>query len=232
MYMDFYRIGIIKRSSYNIMSHVYYGQFNPPVDKIIHQRYFPNKQSGISIECGAFDGVTDSCTKFFEDNYNWKTINIEALDIAFNKLVINRPSSTNINIALSDTAEIKEFKNYRHPQLNYEWGNGSIHHTPEHKKYLENLCGDNYEVKRVSCNTYKHIIDTLKITQLDLFVLDVEGHELDVINGMIGCDVLPDVFAIEHGHRDTNIFVEKLKCLNKTYKLDYVCFNNSYFVKS
>lgn len=48
----------------------YYGQFNPPVDKILHDKYFNNKFNGISIEAGAFDGKTENCTKFFEENYN------------------------------------------------------------------------------------------------------------------------------------------------------------------
>jgi hypothetical protein len=29
-------------------------------------------KNDISIECGAFDGITDSCTKFFEESMNWK----------------------------------------------------------------------------------------------------------------------------------------------------------------
>lgn len=61
----------------------YYGQFNPQVDKVLHERYFANKFNGVSIECGAFDGLTENCTKFFEENYNWKTINIEPLPHIF-----------------------------------------------------------------------------------------------------------------------------------------------------
>jgi hypothetical protein len=63
----------------------YYGQFNPPVDKVLHERYFLNKFNGVSIECGAFDGVIENYTKFFEENYNWKTINIEPLPHIFKK---------------------------------------------------------------------------------------------------------------------------------------------------
>lgn len=48
---------------------------------------------------------------------------------------------------------------------------------------------------------------------------------------MIGCDILPDIFVIEHGHRSPDVFVDKIKCLNATYKLDYILFANSYFVK-
>ena len=76
---------------------MYYGQFNPPVDKILHEKYFPNKLNGISIEAGALDGIWDSNTNFFEKNYNWKTINIEPLNNMYEKLVFNRPKSINLN---------------------------------------------------------------------------------------------------------------------------------------
>ena len=67
--------------------------------------------------------------------------------------------------------------------------------------------------------------------KLDLFVLDVEGHEYEVIDGMIDATIFPDVFVIEHGHRSPQDFIEKLKVLPVKYKLDYVSFVNSFFIK-
>jgi hypothetical protein len=117
------------------------------------------KKSGISIECGAFDGLTDSCTKFFEESMNWKTINIEALPIAYNKLVVNRPNSINLNIGLSNKNETKQFVNYKEPSLGYMWGNGSFTHLEDHKTHLEQRCGiNNYDVIDIKCNTYIHLL--------------------------------------------------------------------------
>lgn len=94
------------------------------------------------------------------------------------------------------------------------------------------LCGkDNYTTETVMCSTYKEIVEQLQLTHLDLFVLDVEGHEVDVISGMVGCDILPDVFVIEHGHRNTSFFVDVIKILNAKYTLDHVSHVNSFFVK-
>jgi len=210
----------------------YYGQFNPQVDKVLHERYFQNKFNGISIEAGAYDGITDNCTKFFEDNYNWKTINIEPLPHIFDILKTNRPKSINLDIALSNIEKISIFKNYKHPQLGYDWGNGSINHTFIHKEYLEDLCGkENYIETQVQCKSYTKIINELNIDQLDLFVLDVEGNEFNVIDGMIDCNILPDVFVIEHGHTNKELISDKLQVLNKKYKLDYVSFVNSFYIK-
>lgn len=210
----------------------FYGQFDPPVDKILYEKYFKNKVNGTSIECGAYDGVRDSNTKIFEDNFNWRTINIEPLPNIFEKLKINRPNSINLEIALSDTAGEKTLTNYRHPSLKYDWGNASIKHLDSHKKNLESFCGKkNFITHQIKCKTYKELIDEFKINSLDLFSLDVEGHESEVIDGMVGCNVLPDVFVIEHGHRDVSFFVEKLKCLEQPYFLDFVSNVNSFFIK-
>ena len=209
----------------------YYGQFNPNVDKVLHERYFPNKFNGTSIECGAFDGITENCTKFFEENYNWNTINIEPLPHIFNLLKQNRPLSTNLEVALSNSDIDKTITVYDIKTYGIYNTNASLNHLPNHKKLLENMSNNNYITYNVKCNTYIQIVQQLNITHLDLFVLDVEGHEFEVIDGMIGCDILPDIFVIEHGHRNTDIFIEKLKCLKKSYKLDHVSFVNSFFIK-
>ena len=49
---------------------------------------------------------------------------------------------------------------------------------------------------------------------------------------MIGCNVLPDVFVIEHGHTNKDLITDKLQVLNKHYKLDYVSFVNSFYIKN
>jgi FkbM family methyltransferase len=171
-------------------------------------------------------------TKFFEDNYNWKTINIEPGINIFKKLQMNRPRSININIALSDKEGISNFKNYKHPNLGFDWGKGSINQSYNHETELKNLCGENNYVEyEVITKSYKDIIDELKLEKLDLFVLDVEGNELNVIDGMIGCDILPDLFVIEIGHINLAPIINSLSKLNKQYKLDHISFVNAFFKK-
>ena len=210
----------------------FYGQFNPPVDQVLYDRYFNTIKNGVSIECGAFDGITENCTKFFEDNLGWTTINIEPLSNVYKTLTSNRPNSINLNIALSDREHTAIIRNYKHPLLGYDWGNASISHTDTHKKELEILCGNTYIEQDIKTITYKTLIKYLNITQLDLFVLDVEGHEDNVIRGMYDCDVLPAVFVIEHGHKNVENFKELLEPLKCKYKLDYVSHVNSFYVKT
>ena len=80
----------------------FYGQFDPAVDRFIYERYFVGRPGpGVAVECGAFDGLTESSCKFFEESLGWACVNVEPYPPAFAKLVVNRPLSTNINVALS-----------------------------------------------------------------------------------------------------------------------------------
>jgi FkbM family methyltransferase len=210
----------------------YYGQFKPSVDEIIHKRYFKNRHHGISIEAGALDGVWDSSTYFFKKNFEWNTINIEPLNNMFQKLIINRPNSINLNLALSNKNGITIIKNYKHPTLKYDWGNASLQYLPQHERGLQNICGkENYIEQEIKTITYSSLIKEQKINELDLFVLDVEGHEYEVIDGMKDAEIFPKVFVIEHGHRTPEDIVNKLKVLPVSYKLDHISHVNSYFVR-
>lgn len=209
----------------------YYGQFNPPVDKIIHERYFQNVYDGISIECGAYDGHFENCTKFFEENFNWKTINIEPLPHIYKRLILNRPTSININIALSYENISKNIRVFDIPNHSIYNTNASISHLPKHQKLLESVSNNKHIDYKVECNTYTQLIDKLNLKHLDLFILDVEGHEYEVIDGMIDAKVFPSVFVIEHGHRSPQEIENKLKVLPVKYELDYISNVNSFFVK-
>jgi FkbM family methyltransferase len=210
----------------------FYGQFNPQVDQILYERYFSNKMNGISIEAGAFDGIFENSTYFFNKNFNWKTINIEPLPHIYKNLVKNRISNNdiNLNIALSDKNGSDIITVYNMYNYGINNTNASLKHLEQHKLYLKNNSID-FQEFNVITKTYKILIEELKITELDLFVLDVEGFETNVIDGMIDCDILPKVFVIEHGHRDINFFTKYIEeKLGDKYKLDYVSHVNSFYV--
>jgi FkbM family methyltransferase len=207
----------------------FYGQFQPPVDQFLLERYFKDKKDGIALECGAFDGQLESSCKFFEESMDWRVINIEASPPIFKNLIINRPKSTNFNLALSNKEGTAKFAHVISPEMGENFGNGSLSHLEIHKKSLinEGCKFVDYEVKTI---TYKKLIESTSIKKLNLMVLDVEGHELSVIEGMIGAAVLPEIFCIEHGH----LGVEKIKlALSKLpYKYDTSLHINSFYIKT
>lgn len=209
----------------------FYGQFQPPVDQFIFERYFKEKRDGISIECGAFDGQLECSCKFFEESMGWTSINIEASPPVYRNLIKNRPNSKNYNVALSNLAGSAKFTHVISPDMGENFGNGSLSHLDVHKNALirEGCKFIDYDVKTI---TYKQLIEMTEIKKLDLMVLDVEGHELSVIEGMIGAIVLPDIFCIEHGHLGVEKIKLALTMAKLPYKYDTSLHVNSFFIKT
>lgn len=215
----------------------YYGQFLPKVDEFIHNRYFSNNLSakrspfsskkrdpGFFIECGAFDGITESSCFFFEETLGWKGINIEPSPPIFSQLEQNRTKSLNLNVALSDKSGLYEFSHAIHPTLGKNFGNGSLNHTELHLNELLEI-GCDFESFRVVTTTYQEITVEQEIERVDLMVLDVEGGEMEVIAGMNGCskEVLPRILCVEH----TLVGLENLKRVLLTMGYNYDCSSNS-----
>lgn len=178
----------------------YYGQFHPPVDYVLYDKYFKNRKTpGVCVECGAFDGVTESSCKFFEETLGWQAHNIEPMPSAFRDLVANRPLSRNYHMALSNRCGVAPFLQVSHPRLGLAFGNSSLRHSDQHLKELrdQGCCFEQIEVPTV---TWAQFVDVWGVGGVDLLVLDVEGHELEVLEGMAGCPVMPKVVCVEAGN--------------------------------
>lgn len=214
-----------------MMRYRYHGQLG--FDKVIHENYFLDKVDGLFIEAGAFDGVLDSNTLFFYLNKNWRGINVEPLPNIFDHLNRNRPEDVNLNVALSDhdgsgiftQAIDKNFSLY-----GGHFGNGSLKHQPEHLQELRN--------RGCSLETYKvQMIDLVTLFNLhisaqpDLFILDIEGHEMTVLTRLkqVSNHLHPKVFGIEKGHSGREKIIEIM--MENDYSLDYEDSINLLFLK-
>jgi FkbM family methyltransferase len=210
----------------------YYGQiFNGmPVDQFLHQKYFSDKTNGFFIECGAADGLNLSCCKFFEESMGWKGINVEASPTKYAKLIQNRPDSfLNINKGLLNESGVYVFRDdtVDDPRYAPGWGNGSFEHTEKHFGQL-NQMGIQLQESEVTTITFKELIEQNGVENVDLFILDVEGVEPLVIEGMKGSNVLPKHVFIEHEHVGLDV------CKELMAEMGYVCdwndFCNSMYI--
>lgn len=211
----------------------YYGQYfnGIPVDKFLHEKYFKDKQNGFFIECGAADGLNLSCCKFFEESMGWRGINVEASPVKYGKLLQNRPNSfLNLNKGLLNESGVYVFRddNVDDPRYAPGWGNGSFEHTEKHFGQL-NQMGIQLQESEVTTITFRELVADLDVKEIDLFILDVEGVEPLVIDGMKGSKILPNHVFIEHEH----VGLENCKTLMA--ELGYVCdwndFCNSMYIK-
>lgn len=206
----------------------YYGQwkeYGKGVDQVLHETYFKDKKQGFFIECGAFDGLIENSCKFFEDSMGWTGINVEPVPYIYDQLAINRPKCINLQVALSNHNGTVPFTQASRPDV----GNGSIQHTAAHMQELKetNCSFTTFNVKTL---TYRDMIDQCSIlTPIDLFVLDVEGHEIEVIEGMVGARILPRVMCVEHSSHG----IDKLSAIlgPMGYKFDFTAWNNAHYVR-
>jgi FkbM family methyltransferase len=211
------------------MNYKFYGQFDPPLDRILFERYFrANREPGIFIECGAFDGLTECTCRFFEESLGWNGVNVEPSPPIFSELVKNRPNSANVNAALASQTGSAIFHGIIHPDFGELCTNGSIEHHPTHRANIERA-GWAIKTYRIETLSWSDLVARQALPRLDLLVLDVEGTELNVIAGMAGCPILPDVFCVEHGHLGVEALRNAIEPLG--YQYDGGEEVNSFFVR-
>jgi FkbM family methyltransferase len=190
----------------------FYGQWEPKVDEVLFKNFFPEKRNGLLVECGAGDGLTESCGKFFVDERGWTAVNVEPDAERFSHLCRNRQHlpgpNININLALSDRDSSDSLTFIRGPHA------------------------DQQTVS--SCITWGTLVGRLEFglgadVAVDLLVLDVEGHELSVIRGMAGCPLLPEVICAEYPWPTTGLkpLTEALVPLG--YHLWFLSHNNAFY---
>lgn len=144
-------------------------------DQYLYENYFKDDetQNGFFIELGAMDGVTYSNTLFFERTLGWTGILIEPQVEMYNVLVKNRPNCYNFNYAISEIDGEVEFIG--------KHAIGGISNTmPQQQKDGWNL--NEKSTYLVKSKPIRDVIKEVPIEKVDLFSIDVEGGEYDVLN--------------------------------------------------
>lgn len=211
----------------------FYGQ--RLLDKILFEKFFKDKKNGTFIECGAFDGILESNTYFFYKNMHWRGYNIEPVPIIFEELKKNRPEDKNCDIALSDVdgeSIFTQATTKRFPYYNGNFGNGSLQHSDKHLDILktDNCSYETFKVKTTKISSFYN--NNNIINPIDLFILDVEGHEPDVLSVFheVENDLLPKVLVVEYCFCGEEILYKYLLPLK--YELKYQDDLNLVFQKT
>lgn len=202
----------------------YHGQGG--TDEHLHLTYFADRRDGVAIECGACDGILESNCLFFERELGWKVVNVEAAPPLYERLVRNRPSSVNINAALTRTSGEATFNHIVSPHHEV-FGNGSLRHEGWHLSQLvRSGCHvEQYEVRTI---TFPELIAEAGVDHVDLLVLDVEGREIDALSGLRRSPVLPEVICVEHSIVGLPALKEALRDL---YEVSSSIFVNTIFTR-
>lgn len=165
----------------------YYGQFDPPTDKVIEE-YFPNQLTGIAIEVGAAHGIAASNSLHFEQ-LGWKCLCIEPNPNLFAQLRMNRKHVLNYAVS-SFNEDCVDFTICTRD----ETAVSAL--TINQKLYEENNSPRLYTIK-VDVRTLDYCLKDFS-PPIDFVSIDTEGTELDVLKGFSLDIYKPKLLVIEN----------------------------------
>lgn len=185
------------------MNQNFYGQFTPPVDKLIRD-YFPNKEYGTCIEIGAVDGVEYSNTYHFELN-GWDVLCVEPIPNHYERLSANRKLSLNYAISSQNIDEIIFT---------------SVVLDNDTRSAISSLSIDDRLFEQIKGWGYNPIKEEIKVTTkrldwcienhfnhktIDFISIDTEGTELDVLKSFDVNGYYTKLLVVENNFNDPEI---------------------------
>ena len=163
-------------------------------EDVLLNRIFKDINAGFYVDLGAGHPTFESVTKHFYDQ-GWRGINIEPRKNAFQMLQGERAADLNLNCCISNKAGTALF---------YEVGVFEDHHDTGGSSSLNQELAQEMEKAGVEVSVYEIEIMTLQelLSQyadrgIDFMKIDVEGHEMEVIQGNDWSKFRPKVLVIE-----------------------------------
>jgi len=168
-------------------------------DRAIYELFFKNATSierGTAVEMGAYNGVQQSNSRFFDVCLGWDNLLIEGMPKTYEQLLVNRPQAYRMNYAPSCT-EAEEMENTTVKFDNYPMTNAGVSGTTNvttsytHKEWTVNVpCGPLTPV----------LLDMFPHGHVTFFSLDVEGSEPYVVQNIDFQQVFIEIMIIEHSN--------------------------------
>ncbi|MGH8609109.1 MAG: FkbM family methyltransferase [Gammaproteobacteria bacterium] len=157
------------------------------------------------VQIGANDGVIYDPIHVYVTRQKWRGILVEPVTHCFNKLKANYSGNANLlfeNVAISDKEEVREFYRIREGQ-NFlpKWCEGLGTFYPEvlltHKWALPNI--EEYMVKEaVRCISLSSLLRKHAVSYIDLFLIDTEGHDYQILKQLDFATLKPTLIVFEH----------------------------------
>ena len=199
------------------------------VNKIVAEKYL-NYDSGFFIEVGGADGYTQSNTWYLEKYKNWTGVLVEPNPDSAEMCRNNRPDSKVFNYALVDR-EYPDSEITMVRRVVYQGDPGLMTAAKDsplrtNSDWLQPQTSiDKTEEFTIRTTTLDDVLESLNVKTVDFFSLDVEGYEVQVLNGFNLEKYLPKVILIEwHDNIQTisDILSNTHKLAEQLSKHDYV----------
>ena len=172
------------------------------VDLLINY-YFKNKQKGVYLDVGCQHPISNNNTYLLYKK-GWSGINIDLDFKSIQLFNLARSSDININATVSSGEFTKDLFFYH---------DKSPINTIE-KKIADYQSAKVTEVRSVETKTLNDILIDNLINKVDYLNIDVEGHEIDVLNGFDINKFSPDIVSVEF----LDLAMKKLEFKNNNLK--------------
>ena len=187
-----------------------------------------NKKNGRYLEVGAFDGLVGSVTLRLQNIWGWKGVLIEPIKFRFEKLSKFRgKKNICIHSACTDNENNKELELINLGRMSFidsKKEKISINKN-KHVKIAQELMIGKVLIETVPNNTLTNILTKRNIYNLDLAIIDVEGSEHLLLNGLDLKKINIDFICIEtYNLKQTKLILKKYKyyLIDKLSKHDYL----------
>lgn len=159
------------------------------------------KREGVFVEIGAYNGVSLSNSKFFED-IGWRGLLVEAHPALAEECRIQRPGSVTVQAALGEVNE----GTATFTMVRGEPGVDTLSFAATSDQHRRRVAGKGAIMEKVSvpARTLASVLEEHGIEDIDWISIDVEGGELGVLKGADFSKVSPRMLLIEDnsGGRD------------------------------
>jgi FkbM family methyltransferase len=183
-----------------------------PLDKKL-DILFNHKKNGFFIELGAFDGITQSNTYFFELNRKWCGLLVEPSKSAYELCCKNRPNSIVINSCCVS-------HNYKEDTILGDFNSSLMSSVNGQRLYSSDLI-------QVKALTLEKILDENHVdVEIDFLSLDTEGYELPILQGLNLDKYRPKYMLIEVYQNDFNNILTYLQSKKYILHSNFTNYNH------
>lgn len=152
-------------------------------DYFLNKHIYKGKSNGFFVDIGTFAPDFDNATYWFEKNKNWNGVGIEPQIEHVRKWKEIRKNPI-VHAAASSVSGKADFLVVQHPQvMNYNAWSGLQKSIANEKM---DLLPKDTKKQIVSVDTVSvtDVLTKMNIKKVDLLSIDVEGHEMDVLQGI------------------------------------------------